>query len=72
MYVTMMASSMNLGNNSTIQLEMIDRFGYLKCCQFGFVYTLFVILMFGRIQRWIKNGEEESDFVPQSLMNERD
>ena len=52
----MMASLTNLGNNSTVQLEVLDRIGYHKATVMGFGYTIIVLLMFGRIERWIKNG----------------
>jgi hypothetical protein len=49
MYVTMMASFVNLGNNSTIQLEAISMFGKDNAAIFGFVFAAIVMLSFGRI-----------------------
>lgn len=46
MYVTMMASSVNLGNNTAIHLEMISKFGIRNCAIAGFGYTLGVVCMF--------------------------
>lgn len=49
MYVTMMASFTNFGNNSTIQLEAISVFGYHPAVVFGFVYTAVMVLAFGKV-----------------------
>ena len=60
-YVTMMASVSNFGQNSTIQLEAIDKYGYRNACMFGFLYTLIVVGVYGKVEAWIKRGEEDCD-----------
>lgn len=57
MYITMMASLTNFGNNSTIQLEVIDKYGFSNASIFGFLYTLVVIVVYGKVEAWIKRGE---------------
>ena len=61
MYVTMMASASNLGRNSTINLKIIDEFGFEKGCYFGFIYCVGSLLVYGKIIEWIKAGKEEED-----------
>lgn len=64
MYVTMMASFTNFGNNSAIQLEVISKVGYENAVIFGFVFTGIVLIFYGRVEKWIKSGldkEEEVD-----------
>ena len=61
MYVTMMASSSNLGRNSTINLKIIDYFGFQNACYFGFSYCVLSLLLYGKAIEWIKRGKEESD-----------
>ena len=61
MYVTMMASFVNFGNNSTIQLEVISYFGYEKAVIFGFCFAGVVGLGFGRVEKWIKSGLEQQE-----------
>lgn len=56
--MTMMASFVNFGNNSTIQLEVISYFGYQKAVIFGFGFAAVVGLGFGRVEKWIKSGLE--------------
>ena len=61
MYTTMMASTANFGNNQAIHLEMINKFGYTSCSIGGFIYTIGYIGAFGRIEKWIKNGQKDKD-----------
>lgn len=49
MYVTMMASFTNFGNNNTIQLEIISSVGLETAVIFGFVCAAIVIALFGYI-----------------------
>ena len=49
MYVTMMASASNLGRNSTINLKVIDEFGFEKGCIFGFIYCVLSLLLYGKV-----------------------
>ena len=56
MYITMMASVANFGNNSTIQLQVIDRYGYRNACMLGFLYGLVIIVVYGKVEGWIKGG----------------
>jgi hypothetical protein len=58
MFVSMMASILNFGNNHTIQLEVISTVGYRTASVAGFGFTAAVILGFGRVERWIRNGEK--------------
>lgn len=46
MYVSMMASFQNLGNNSTLPLEVINLVGQRNAVIFGFLFTIVVILAF--------------------------
>lgn len=57
MYVTMMASSANLGRNGTINLKVIDYVGFDYACYFGFFYCIFSLAVFGKGVEWIKNGK---------------
>lgn len=57
MYITMMASLTNLGNNTAIQLKVIDSVGSNHACMFGFGYTLVVVIVFDRVEAWIKSGK---------------
>lgn len=61
MYITMMASLTNFGNNSTLQLRVIDNYGYSAASIFGFIYTVVVVMGYGKIETWIKNGQEDCD-----------
>jgi hypothetical protein len=56
MFVTMMASLTNLGNNTAIQLEIIDVVGYRPAAISGFIYTAIIICIFGFLDKWVQNG----------------
>jgi hypothetical protein len=53
MFVTMMASLCNFGNNTTIQLKVIDAVGYRSAAIFGFIYTGVFIGVAGKFNKWV-------------------
>jgi hypothetical protein len=63
MFVTMMASLCNFGNNTTIQLKIIDWVGYWNATVFGFVYTGAVVAVAGRVEKWVKMGLKKGEDV---------
>ena len=63
----MMASASNLGRNSTINLKVIDEFGFEKGCIFGFIYCVLSLLLYGKVIEWIKDGKEEEDMEKKKI-----
>jgi hypothetical protein len=49
MFVTMMASLSNFGNNTTIHLKIIDMIGYGYASIIGFIYTGIIVCFCGKI-----------------------
>lgn len=61
MYVSMMGSFMNLGNNETLPLTVIGHVGQKPTVLVGFGFTVLVLASFGRVEKWIKSGVIEKD-----------
>lgn len=61
MYVTMMASLVNFGNNSAPHMELISRVGHWPATVAGFLLTGGVIACFPAVEHWIKAGQKEED-----------
>lgn len=59
MSATMMASMMNLGRNTTLQLNLLAKYGYNNACFYSFFYTALIIAMLRKIHTWINNGQQE-------------
>lgn len=57
MSATMMASMMNLGRNTTLQLNLLAKYGYNNACFYSFFYTTTIVLILRKIYKWINNGQ---------------
>lgn len=58
MSVTMMASTSNLGRNSTLHLNLIGKVGFEKCVTYSFGYTGLMTLGLSSFHSWINLGKE--------------
>ena len=60
--ITTLASLMNFGNNSWIQLKVIQIVGYYPSLTFGLLLSILMGIFSDPIFKWIENGLSESEF----------
>ena len=56
MFVTVLYSCRNLGNNGTIHLKIISWIGFSPAVMIGFAYTGLMILLLPKIVKWVDEG----------------
>lgn len=58
--LTTLASFVNLGNNSWLQLKINGMFGYTASVRGGLIYAWIIALFLHRFIGWIRKGEPET------------
>lgn len=57
--ITTLASLMNFGNNSWLQLKAISLWGYEDCVVGGLAFSFLLAIFSTRIMDWIDSGKDE-------------